>query len=324
MAIIAKEESGVNYEIIPTGVYLATCYSVIDLGLQFNEKFGNKKREIQIRWEIPEERIIIDNEDKPRTIVAIYTLSLSEKAKLRAVLEAWRGKKFTEQELLGFDLKNILNKSCQVQMVHSEDGKYANPNSFMAIPKGLKTNLPENELIYFDLSEGTLQEIDKQLEKISEKTKEKIMKSETYLELKHNNKINCSPSPATITVEDMLTDSDDKTFTDVSTNTLEIRSINLEAKNQLKTKFGNVKFAQLMQEHTNKIPLSIFAELMDEETPALTISIKNAQSLAIACKGYGTIETKIKDLYAITSFKELLKSQYNEVLEMIDDMKNAD
>lgn len=80
-----------------------------------------------------------------------YTASLSEKANLRKHLEAWRGKKFTPEELEGFSLTNILGAPCMLSVIHSDQGK-AKISSVSQIPKGMtcpKQMLPS---VVFDLS----------------------------------------------------------------------------------------------------------------------------------------------------------------------------
>lgn len=163
MPLIAKKPEGGDYPIMEEGVKLAACIGLYDLGTQYQEKWDKEIRKVLIIWEIPEERIEINEEDKPRAISKRYTLSLHQKAQLRKDLEAWRGRAFTDEELQGFDLKNILGKSCQIQIIHNQvDGKtYANIAAIMALPKGILPLNPENEVKYFswedniDIPEGT-------------------------------------------------------------------------------------------------------------------------------------------------------------------------
>ena len=179
MSIIASAKTGGNFEPISEGVHCVCCINVIDIGIQVSEKFGNKQHKVMITWEFPDEMIMIEGENKPRVLSKEYTLSLSEKASLRKHLEAWRGKKFTETELEGFDLKNVLSKTCQIQIIHTEKGgnTYANIASIMALPKGMPALAPISEIIYFDLSsETSLTEITK----LPEWIQDKIRTSETY------------------------------------------------------------------------------------------------------------------------------------------------
>lgn len=179
MALIAKDSGGSKFPPMDEGVYVGACYSIIDIGEQFNENFGNTSRKVLLTWEFPTELIEVQNELKPRAITKEYTISLSEKANLRHHLEAWRGKKFTDEELKGFDLKNILGKACQIQILHTTKGAntYANVGAIMSLPKGTKIDPPINPIIYFDLeAEDALEQIGK----LPNWVQEKIRKSETY------------------------------------------------------------------------------------------------------------------------------------------------
>lgn len=132
MSIIAKQPDS-QYETCPEGLYHAVCVDVVDLGL-VTTKFGESHK-IQIRWQTDER----DSKARRYLVRQMYTLSLSEKATLRHTLEAWRGRKFTADELGGFDLEKLLGVNCQVQIVHnlSGDGKtYANVQAVVPMPRG--------------------------------------------------------------------------------------------------------------------------------------------------------------------------------------------
>ncbi len=146
MPLIATETAGSSFSPVPEGVHAAACCWLIDCGTQHSEQFNNDARKVVIAFEIPDERIEIDGEDKPRIISRQFTLSLHEKAALRAFLEAWRGKRFTAQELTGFDLHAVLGAPCQLQILHRENqGRtYANIASIM--PKAKGAPLPATEL----------------------------------------------------------------------------------------------------------------------------------------------------------------------------------
>lgn len=183
MAIVAKESSGKAFEPIPAGTYMAICYSVIDLGVQINEKFNVKSRRVMLTWETPDETIEIEGEQRPKVISKEYTLSLSERAALRKDLEAWRGKVFTKEELEGFDLQNILGKACQLQIIHktSASGNIrAGINAIMGLPKGYSAPSPTNNQIYFDLTNIACVE---QMDTLPEWIQGKIRQSETWQEL---------------------------------------------------------------------------------------------------------------------------------------------
>jgi hypothetical protein len=179
MAITASNNGGTTYEPVSEGAFIAICYSIVDLGDQYSEKFGNTSRKVLLTWELPDETIEIEGEIKPRAISKEYTLSLNEKANLKKDLEAWRGKKFTEEELKGFDLENVLGKACQLQIVHStkENKTYANIAAIMGLPKGVKPGAPKNQTVYFDI------EADNALSNVNllpTWVQDKIKKSEQY------------------------------------------------------------------------------------------------------------------------------------------------
>lgn len=179
MGLVAKEGGGSKYPPIDEGIHTGVCYSIVDLGDVYSEKFENTSRKVLVTWEIPDETIEIDGKMMPRAISREYTLSLSSKANLRKDLEAWRCKKFDDEELKGFDLKNVLGKGCQLQVTHTSKGAdtYANISAIMGLPKGVKPKQLVNDTVYFDLeAEGALN----LLEKIPQWVQDKIKKSETY------------------------------------------------------------------------------------------------------------------------------------------------
>lgn len=154
MSMIAKETGNLSIEKLEAGVYRGISSMLIDLGLQESEKFEKTQRKMILVWNIVDEYIEINGEKLPRTITKEYGFSLGEKSNLRKDLQAWRGKPFTEEELQGFNLLNILNKPCQLQIILEEKNgkKYNNIASIMALGKGMQFNELE-ETSYLDLEE---------------------------------------------------------------------------------------------------------------------------------------------------------------------------
>lgn len=169
MSLQVSASGGSNFPLTPEGVYVARAFKIIDLGTQWIEWAGNKKeqKKVLITWELLTPEDVRMEDGKPWAATKQYTASLDERGHLRPDLEAWRGKKFTDTELESFDLKSILGAYCQIQIVHSEDGKYANVNSIMSTkekPKGV------NPLVSFDIDEPDMTVF----ETFSDKMKEKI------------------------------------------------------------------------------------------------------------------------------------------------------
>ena len=161
MSLIAKDKGGAQMDPIAPGVYAAVCYGVVDLGTQFNAKFNKEERKVLVQWELPDCRAEFQRDGQmvnlPRATSRRYTLSLSVKAALRRDLESWRGRKFTEKELEGFDLKAILGAACQIQMVQEtgKDGRvFSGIAAIMALPKGAPRRKPENPLMFFTFDEA--------------------------------------------------------------------------------------------------------------------------------------------------------------------------
>jgi hypothetical protein len=164
MGLIARDGGGKAFDPVPEGTFNAVCYSVIDLGTRLDDGGGGKwvpkkKHEIQISWEIPSERILLEKNgqtvDLPRSVHKTYTLSLHEKAVLRKELQTWRGRAFTKEELSGFDIKNLLGKSCLLQIIHSKKGDitYANVSAVIAYPKGTEPLKLENPEKFYSLED---------------------------------------------------------------------------------------------------------------------------------------------------------------------------
>ncbi len=161
MAIVATDSGGGgDFSPMPAGNHMAVCNMVVDLGKQrtVSQMYGEKiKHQVYIRWETPHERIIWTDRDGkeqegPRVIGKTYTLSLHENAALRADLESWRAKAFTEEEKKGFDVSKLLGVPCMVNVIHQEkNGKnYANVSSVGAFPKGMDRPSTQIGILLFD------------------------------------------------------------------------------------------------------------------------------------------------------------------------------
>ena len=158
MPSIIKSKGESNFEPIPAGTYPAICTTVVNLGLQATGKWGPKPTH-WIAFEVPSVRIEWEKDGQkhegPAIVGSRYTSSLSPKANLRKQLESWRGRAFTEEELAGFDLFNILNAPCLLSIVHNESGgnTYANIAAIMGMPAGTPLPEAEGKLLKYDPSD---------------------------------------------------------------------------------------------------------------------------------------------------------------------------
>jgi len=138
-------------------------------------------------WEIPNEIKEFQDKDgntirEPFTVSKFYTMSLSDKAHLRHDLEAWRNRAFTEEELLGFDPKNIVGAACMINIIHTPKKKGTGVNcvvkSVTSMPKGLECPPASHEKIYFSLDADDYDPAI--LEKLSKGIKARVMRSDEY------------------------------------------------------------------------------------------------------------------------------------------------
>lgn len=156
MATYASDTGGgKDFDPVPEGSHLAVCDMFVDLGVQ-DTKFGAKHK-IYIRWQIPSLRIEWEKDGEkhegPMAIGAKYTLSLSEKSNLRPMLQSWRGRAFTPDELKKFDVTTILGKPCMITVTHAPKdggGVYANVGVVAKLPNGVPAPDLEGETVIYD------------------------------------------------------------------------------------------------------------------------------------------------------------------------------
>jgi hypothetical protein len=133
MAIIAK--AGGDFTPAPEGLWHGVCVDVVDKGI-VESAIYKPRHMIQIRWVIEAEPKLPDG--KPHMAIRSFGLSLHEQSKLRPFLETWRGKRFTEDELCGFDIENLIGANGQVQILHNTfKGKtYGNVQAVFPMARG--------------------------------------------------------------------------------------------------------------------------------------------------------------------------------------------
>jgi hypothetical protein len=168
MSLTVSQGNSLEFETVPEGTYIGRCYKIVDLGTQTSEWAGEKKQQkkVMVSWELLDPEVKMQD-GRPFAVHQRYTASLGEKANLRKDLEAWRGKKFTDVELEGFELKNVLGAYCMIQVVHTEKNgsTYANVNAIMSTKE--KPN-PVNEDVIFDIDSPDLAVFDSLSERMKE------------------------------------------------------------------------------------------------------------------------------------------------------------
>lgn len=128
MAIIATNKGGEsNYTLIPAGNHIARCYSMVELGTLTETILGQEKqvRKIRMTFELPDELRVFNSDkgEQPCVISKEFALSMHEKSNLRAFLKSWRGKDFTEEEAVDFDVTKLLGVPCLLNIIHKPSKK---------------------------------------------------------------------------------------------------------------------------------------------------------------------------------------------------------
>ena len=146
-------DSGGSFEQAPAGTHVARCIRIVDIGTQFGDYQGKPTaaRKIVVTWELPNERMTEgEYAGQPFTINKYYTASIGEKANLRKDLVNWRGREFTDDELRGFEVKNILGTVCMLSLTPNDKGK-VRVTGIMKLPAGTQCPAQINPSVYFSL-----------------------------------------------------------------------------------------------------------------------------------------------------------------------------
>jgi len=188
MGIIAKNNAGGERILAPAGTHLARCYKMIHFGT-IEDSYNGESRwvnKVLIEWELPNELRVFDQSKGPQpiSISKEFALSMHPKSTLRAFLTSWRGKGFTEEEAVSFDVTKLVGAACQLSIVHEPKQKfpgefYAKISSVSSLMKGVKAPEQINPSFIFELEPFKV-EIFNQL---PDYFKNKVMGSKEYQQL---------------------------------------------------------------------------------------------------------------------------------------------
>lgn len=170
-------------EQLEPGTYIARCYSMIHIGTTSFEWQGQTKKsnKVRISFELPTEtKVFKEGESaKPWSVSSEYTLSLHEKSKFRPILESWRGKKFTDEEMDNFDVTNLVGVPAMISVIHNDKG-YAEIATISKLPKGTECppQVNESQVLDYDTFNEEL------FNKLPDFLKKKIESSDEYRNMK--------------------------------------------------------------------------------------------------------------------------------------------
>lgn len=157
MSLTLSRNNEGNFQPVAEGTHIARCVQVIDLGQQYNEKYGKWSPQVMYRWEVYDETYTDqDGKEMPRLISAKYTQSMGEKSNLYKMLVGWRGKKFSDQELEKFNQSVLVGLPCMLTVTHTKTANgytYANISAVSALPKGMEAPPQITESIIYDMDD---------------------------------------------------------------------------------------------------------------------------------------------------------------------------
>lgn len=143
MTLMVKWEKK-EYPQAPEGLQQAVCVDCVDMP---NQQGKNGTYDAVGIWF--EVETLDPQTGKRYTVFTKMGKSLGQKARLRGFLESWRGRKFTEKELAGFDLETLVGVNCQLQIIHEIHGdtEYANIQAIIASPKTAPKLAPSPDFV---------------------------------------------------------------------------------------------------------------------------------------------------------------------------------
>jgi hypothetical protein len=147
---------GSKFENPPEGNHPGRLVAIVDLGSHAdNFNPGKFKRQCFLVWELVGVQMT-GMKDTNHLIGERYTFSLNEKAKLRGMIDTWRGKKLKDGE--PFDVRKLLGQPCLVGVIENEskDGskKYANLGSVSKLPTGMTVGEPQHKPVAWHIGCG--------------------------------------------------------------------------------------------------------------------------------------------------------------------------
>lgn len=164
---------------VPAGAYFGVCVYDLFVGEQETKFEGktNYRNQFMIGFELMGQTCEIDGEVKPRVLGRTFTVSARANSNLRKFIEAWLGKKFSDDEFMAFDTRQLLGKPAYLNVILNDTGEYANIESAGQIPPGIPVPAAMGKMYHFDINDGF---DDAAFAGLEEWMQEKIKKSSEY------------------------------------------------------------------------------------------------------------------------------------------------
>lgn len=121
-----EAKGGAALKLPDAGLQPARCYAIIELGMQpttFKGVVGEPSQKVMICFELTKYMNKYEDKEFPTAIRQEYVWSAGAKAKLPDVLKSWGSLSKRPEKI---NIKPYLGQYCLLNLVHTEDGKYAN------------------------------------------------------------------------------------------------------------------------------------------------------------------------------------------------------
>jgi len=120
-----------TYAPIPEGEYQAVCVDVIDLGRHLNEQYAQIQPKVALIFQL------VDEHGARHELAEWFTVSMGDKARLRAFLEQWRGRRYTPEQLAaGVPLDKLTGQNAYITVRHNRVNDKVFANAFNIRPLG--------------------------------------------------------------------------------------------------------------------------------------------------------------------------------------------
>jgi len=113
-------EGNFTKELITAGAHHAVCCQLHNVGHQvYQGKVSLSPKAIAI-FEVDQKMTGGKMAGEPMVISETYPMFMGEGSKLRKMLEGWRGKPYSAEDLKGFSVRNIIGRPCTLLIVHEK------------------------------------------------------------------------------------------------------------------------------------------------------------------------------------------------------------
>lgn len=134
---VTAQDKGQSFTPHDEGQFTAVCADVVDLGERVEQYPGQPAR-VAAKCALV---FVTTTKGETQDVSAELTVSMNEKAALRGILEAWRGKSYTpDQAKAGVSLHKLVGVPALISVEHKTSAKgrtYAKIKTIAPLPQGM-------------------------------------------------------------------------------------------------------------------------------------------------------------------------------------------